>query len=541
MGNRTPTMLGACASLLCGALPSLLSACGDDGLSRVNPRIEVDPEALDFGAGIVDRDNLQAIRVFNRGGVPLEIRGATVEGLGFAVKEAPEVVRAYGEQPLLLAFHPLRAHEVYRAELVLTSNDPERPELRVPLAGVGGVRSVVVRPEVVDFGVVNEGAAPRRSVEIGNVGGDPLTVQVVFTSTSVDLGPIPGSFTPTGTPGERERRFVLEAETSTVVELVYSPVDLGADFGLLVVHSNDEERPRIEVPVRGMANLAPRAVAFTCEKVAGQVGCDEQRRQKTTSAGLRRLLGLDGRESWDPEGGPIESYRWVLERRPEGSRAAVYHSSEDIGARRRSTGDIEVDRVGTFSLRLIVRDDRGLESKDDAEARVEIRPKDLEVRLRWDVGTDVDVHLVRPGGAVGDYGSGRVRTSTGSDCSAFNREPNWGDLTSADDDPRLDKDDVTGTGPEIISLDHPESGGAYRLYAHYCDSRRVNVNVYVTAEVWVRGVLVDTVPLMNGFRMLPGQLWEAARIVWDEGQNTALVEPLPDGQAVHRPELCILP
>src|SRR5690606_810391 len=97
---------------------------------------------------------------------------------------------------------------------------------------------------------------------------------------------------------------------------------------------------------------------------------------------------------------------------------------------------------------------------------------------------DLDLHLVRPEGTAGDYGScpaectvtttpdGGLPTTEnrcyedaelyvdscrheGSDCSFANRYPEWFEA-GRDDDPRLDLDDVRGFGPEVITLNEAQ-------------------------------------------------------------------------------------
>lgn len=517
-----------------GALLLLvLQGCPDEPLSLVHPKIVVAPEALDFGVGIVGADNPGMLVVSDLGAAPLEISSYTIEPptTVFRVVGGPTELAPNVSEPLLLAFVPQRARERTEAELVIRSNDPVRPEVRVPLVGVGGVREIEVTPLDLDFGVVDEGTAPVRAIEIANVGGDPLAVSAVtWTSTSVDLGLVVGGWA----------GGVLLPGTSTVVRVVYSPTDLGGDRGVVSIRSDDEDEPLVEVAVRGYANLAPRAIAWGCEVLrGGQIGCDGAVKRRVWSLGLRQRLGLDGRESADPEGAVISTYRWALEVRPDQSAAAVFHSTDDRNLRKRATGDLEVDRVGRYELRLIVTDDRGLQSLDRPESRITIRPKDLEILLRWDVGTDVDLHVVRPAGTVGDYGTGQVGTSTGSDVTSFNRAPNWNDLATSEDDPRLDIDDVSGRGPEIVSLDGPVDGESYAVFAHYCDSRNVGVPVNVTAEIYVRGVLIATVPEGGaGYPLVSGEVWEAAAVVWRRAALMADVTPGLTNRPVLRPDLC---
>lgn len=530
--SRGPSAVGRWLLLgLSGAAGLGAAGCGEDALSEFQPRIELEPERAEFGVGVVDRDNRLTLTVKNQGTARLLLQGFRFEpsdGI-FRVHEAPEGVAAAASQPLVLSFVPAAPKVEYRGTLVILSNDPAEPELQVPLHGVGGVRNLEVFPREIDFGVVDEGTVARRTLEIRNTGGDPLVISgLVFTSTSTDLR-FEARFTQT----------VVPAQTSTTVSFRYSPVDLGGDRGVLSIDSNDEDEPRVEVPVRAHANLAPRAVAWGCKTEFGQVGCEGRERIRRLSLGLRDRVGLDGRESADPEGRELDSYRWVVVARPPGSSAAVFHSTEDRQLRRSATGDLEIDQTGAYDLRLIVKDNRGLESFDTPESHVLIAPKDLEIFLRWDLATDVDLHFVRPGGQVGDYGNRQVGTSTGTDCSTYNRRPNWGRLETELDDPSLDIDVVEARGPEIVSLDFPETTGAYAVYAHYCDSRAVNADTQVRVEVRVRGEVVATIPETGpGYRLASGELWEAARVIWDPITSSAFVTELSNTSPVMRPGLC---
>lgn len=522
--NRRMTARLRASALVLGALWGVTTGCPEETFNQVDPRIVAEPAAVDFGAGIIDRDNVFALNVANRGPGLLTIdrfeivRGGDV----FSVDAAGLELATQQEVSVDVVFVPTTPKAEYTGALVIFSNDPLEPELQVDLQGVGGIREIEVVPTSVDFGVVNEGTRPTRTIEIRNIGGDPLVLdRLTWTSTSVDLV----VDTPLETP------WTVEALTSTAVVVAYAPEDLGADAGLLTIHSNDEDEPEIEVPVRARANLAPRAVAWICDKAPGETGCAPEDRVRSISAGLGSLLGLDGRDTVDPEGGEVDGYRWRLVEQPEGLEPFLF---PDSGPPLGITAEAEIRAVGRHVYRLVAVDDRGLESLDREESRVIIRPRDLEVFVTWDIATDADLHLVRPGGTVGDYGNGRVGTSTGSDCSTFNRAPNWGDPARSDDDPRLEADVVSGRGPEVVSLDFPEAG-EYVAYLHYCDSRNVNTNLNAFLEVFVRGVPVARLPMMDGRRVLPGELWEAARISWVDGEAVVTEGTAP---VQMRPELC---
>lgn len=514
-------------ALLSGAGMGL--GCSEDSLQTVQPRVEVEPGMLDYGDGCVDADNVLPLTISNRGAGVLELEAVRISAGAdvFSASLEPVDLQITESVELPVVFVPTEPEASYQGTLVLVSNDPNEPELEIPLTGRGGIRDMEVAPSAVDFGIVNEGLAPTRTVEIRNLGGDPLIVHALtWTSTSADLGPLDLPQLP----------LTIPAKTSTAVLIEYRPADLGADSGTLRIESNDPDEPDAEVEVVGRANLAPVARAWICEKVPGVLGCPADTRYPQISAGANVDLGLDGRDTVDPEGGEL-SFDWEIVEQPDGQRPTLFFSTEDRAAGK-VTGEVTVPRVGRYVLRLVARDDRGLESFDTPESRVAVQPKDLEIYLRWDLVTDADLHLVRPGGRPGDYGNGFAGTSTGSDCSAFNRTPNWGDPDRADDDPSLERDVVSGRGPEVIGLDHLEDG-VYRAFVHYCDSRNVNTNIYAHIEVFVRGESVARLPVMDGARMLPGELWEAARIEWDPMRETAIVS---EGTALveHRPQLCIL-
>jgi len=82
----------------------------------------------------------------------------------------------------------------------------------------------------------------------------------------------------------------------------------------------------------------------------------------------------------------------------------------------------------------------------------------LRVKISWNSDdTDVDSHLLMPGGAIFDCHS---------DCYFGNPAPDWGVTGDWLDDPFLDVDDVDGYGPENINISEPMAG-TYTFIVHY--------------------------------------------------------------------------
>jgi hypothetical protein len=82
---------------------------------------------------------------------------------------------------------------------------------------------------------------------------------------------------------------------------------------------------------------------------------------------------------------------------------------------------------------------------------------DIRVTLTWQrIGTDYDLHLVRPGGCL----------RTNNDCYYGNTHPDWGTSGDPRDDPQLDVDCISTCSVENIFLAQPESG-TYDVYVHH--------------------------------------------------------------------------
>lgn len=96
-------------------------------------------------------------------------------------------------------------------------------------------------------------------------------------------------------------------------------------------------------------------------------------------------------------------------------------------------------------------------------------PLDLWSELRWDTGTDVDFHLLRPGASFpGDLW-------TASDCYYSNKITSWGAF--------LDVDNTSGRGPEHITIPTASVSGVYRMFVHYYSARGVaSTSAYVTVS-----------------------------------------------------------
>jgi hypothetical protein len=141
----------------------------------------------------------------------------------------------------------------------------------------------------------------------------------------------------------------------------------------------------------------------------------------------------------------------------------------------------------------------------------------ISVVLRWDTNlTDVDTHLVRPGGRFFD---------PRSDCYFASMSPDWGTIGDTSDNPFLDVDDTDGRGPENINLSRTAAGD-YLVQIHYWNGF---VPTRATVEIYLDGARVGQFDR----QLRCGDLWTVGTVQWNGMSGTFVpstrVEPSSEG------------
>jgi hypothetical protein len=141
------------------ALDRLEIEAESPSISVSSPIGDLGDGQLDFGTDTAD-PSLGIIHLDNQGTVPLTVDGLSIVGAGFELIDPPSlpltVLPGIG---LDLRIRRLNEGSSNAAKLVITSDDPDRPELEIGLAG-----APANPPHVVDVHV-NSGAAQRSNVE----------------------------------------------------------------------------------------------------------------------------------------------------------------------------------------------------------------------------------------------------------------------------------------------------------------------------------------------------------------------------------------
>jgi len=222
--------------------------------------------------------------------------------------------------------------------------------------------------------------------------------------------------------------------------------------------------------------------------------------------------------------GDITRWEWsVLQ--PTGSISQFMPSANS------ATPTFKPNIVGTYTFRLDVYDAAGNKSCVTDEYIVEVTSDDaLRVELLWrtpgDInetdeggsatfswGSDVDLHFLHPL-AAGKY------FDEVNDCYWLTPRLDWGPPGEVGD-PRLDRDDRDGGGPENLNVKVPEDGATYSVGVHYYNDWGYG-NAYATVRVYIDGVLRDQ---WNEVLITNASLWESHQIEWPSGKVTRVLGP----------------
>jgi hypothetical protein len=393
-------------------------------------------------------------------------------------------------------------------ELKILSNDPERPNLSIPIRANGAAPCIQVTPTTLDFGSGllvpsrDEPSPNVREVLIESCGGTNLKINSIeFEGAAFGLTQSFERFSdevalqlPASSPDS--------ALPATSVEVGFWPLEEMNYGGRILLYTNTSAEPVVvELFGRGVENACP-IPAVTTERF---------------EVAPLDVITLDGSPSTDP-GGQVERWVWSVVERPSGSVSQVFESltslSDPAGGgpvddELTPTGVFFVDLAGRYTIELQVYDNLDQVScEPNAVARVEIEAvpdKDLHIQLVWstpedpdetdDKGTDVDLHFKHQN--AGDAWGG---AASSWDCYFRNKAPDWGSEGDFLDNPSLDIDDINGAGPENVNLNEPELGVTYDVGAIYFRAEstfgeagrdpRVEHLTYASVRMFARGELI---------------------------------------------------
>lgn len=508
--------------MLCLALLETLACRCDPGVSAVKPQITLSPSQIDFGpVKVGDRANRNVtLRAETR--VSATISSVALEGAGaaaFRVDAKPETVDPLGMGTIAVSFSP-DALAGFVADLVITSNDGEKPVQKVRLSGEGAKPVLKVATEC-DAAKQCRGTVLQTPLSI-DYGEEPFSRPVMIDATRLpsviitNEGPVvlrlsriaiqgadAAAFTIAGNGSVPAEGLALDASAGVNVPIRFKPTSTSQTsyHAQLVIESDDSESAQVTVELSG--TLKPNAAPVVCANLIRVKPADDLERDYSAKAQWDLLTvppagGYDFRLSRDiePRSEAIFSaisngadpttcttdaedgrmgltYLWEVKQVPAGAPPL------GISGATTAQATIRPVVIGEYRMRLTVTDTQQFSTFVDITFAVAIR-RDLVAEVVWPgaAGVDLDLHLIRPSAVTDamdsfsgafDFFNGPTVAKTSGDMNGYARlrakdvngfNFDWGDAGTADD-PKLSIDDLGMVNQfENVALNYPENDAA---------------------------------------------------------------------------------
>ena len=164
------------------------TACSDHTINALGdangangPRIQVDPEVVDFGLWPEGEVGYEIFTITNIGEGDLHVEdielGAYSDGFTILTEEIDFMLPAGASQDIEVSFTPYGVNMQTKA--LISSNDSEVEVASVDLLGQGQVPELKIDPDPYDYGKTYVGCAREGIVNLSNIGTGPLTVNYI--------------------------------------------------------------------------------------------------------------------------------------------------------------------------------------------------------------------------------------------------------------------------------------------------------------------------------------------------------------------------
>jgi hypothetical protein len=196
-----------------------------------------DPETVDFGQVAAGDVAERVVFIRNVGLDILQVQDLQFGMPAFTLVdgEYPALLAPEGSMEVTLSYSPQR-DETLISQLVVASNDRERPQVSITLLAEGLAPAIRISPESFDFGNPEIGCTNTVEVEVSNVGRATLDL-TRFTFHNLSLTDEMVAELPPG---------ALRMEPGApplIIPIHYVPSNSEPDTGRLSIESNDPSRP----------------------------------------------------------------------------------------------------------------------------------------------------------------------------------------------------------------------------------------------------------------------------------------------------------
>jgi hypothetical protein len=214
------------------------------------PLIGLNPSRIDFGNVPVGESVRETVTVTNTGSAVLNLTGldflrGTSEDFAYAMPLSGAQEISPGEEFAVEIVYTA-SDATASGTAVFLSNDPTQPQAAVPLLGRPSRPDLVVSPTSLSFGEVGQGISVVRTLSLFNNGTEPLEVSQLVVDGTPEFAVVADANFP---PSQGAGVGVIAPQGEVMLQVRFTPVDLGADIATLNIRSNDPSEPLKPVPM----------------------------------------------------------------------------------------------------------------------------------------------------------------------------------------------------------------------------------------------------------------------------------------------------
>ncbi len=277
------------------------------GITPSSGVISIDKQSIDFGAVKIGTESTsQSITVKNIGTNDLQIASVYLGGddiSNFEIKNdecSNKTVASNNICIISLAFKPGSVGDK-KAELLIDSDDPQRPTAKVLLLGSGidkDYPNIVVDKNQIDFGIVKIGSESSvESLNVTNKGNATLNISDVHIEGV--------NATDFMIKSDLCKGNLLNPSSSCKIELMFKPQNTGNASAALKILSNDPDTPNYSVNLYGVGraasgpaiNVSPMSLDFQKVNVGSESAAQDILIKSEGDADLSLNISLSGNDS----------------------------------------------------------------------------------------------------------------------------------------------------------------------------------------------------------------------------------------------------
>ena len=491
-------------------------------------RLVIQPTILNFNEVAAGTSSTLPANILNTGNAPLTLTRVvfsghpgytaqlggnsytvTAESAANGITLSPGITIAPGSAAKVDVTFLATGEEPAQGSMLFFTNEPDSAGSQLKLYANLEGPCIKTNPGRVAFGGKLVGATSEQMLEIQSCGDVELVISDIemiddgngaFDVRDAELGTYP---------------LRIPAGTSVLLPVTYTPFEL-ATLG----DDGQFGRDVGTVQIRSDANIGDLDIALEGFGTDGTCPIPDILVREGYEVIPQTVLHLSALASVAPQS-TIATYEWSVVQ-PGGS-VSTFIPSATV-----AEPTFEANIIGEYIFRLKVTDARGIESCSSTEKTVIVTSDDaIHVELLWrtpgdldetdtgsdpsqSVGSDVDLHFLHPL-AFGRYFEPLF------DCYWQTRTPEWGMVGFADN-PRLDRDDQDGGGPENLNMQQPERDTRYQVGVHYWNDWGYG-ETFATVRVYIYDVLRDQ---WDNVRLGQDDLWDTHYIDWPSATVTRI-------------------